>query len=737
MDHSPIKTALLGGISMLAATAVSAQDSHVIELEPIAIYGDRNAATVDQTQSSVAVIPEDRLGTPTAQMVTDTFRQTVNVTDGDFTESGFVIRGINSEGLTPGGAGAPLASIYIDGVQQTAEAARRGQRGLFDSEQVEIYRGPQSTQSGRNALAGAIYIRTKDPEFGPASGKAQLTYGENNKKQVGLAYGATLTDNLAFRLSGEWSEKDSDLNFPSYEQYPYYDDLATDEYHTIRAKLLWRPTHSEDTEVLFSFARSYDSPDSDLIAGPSRVPGSGVTYADRRGDIWGSLTPPTLGVTPLPIFQDVRDTTVDNFGIEVTHNFDNGITLTALTSLSVSTTDRRSINFGTNEPVFAPGFPPFNPEAWNNVGAFDQRILSQEVRLNYETEGLRWVAGVYAADEKNEGRRDQFFINTTTFSTLENTSTRNEANINNYALFGEVIYEFAPNWNVIAGGRLEYYKQEQTASSSTTDFFTNANTTSASASSHSESEFIPKLGVTYDIDSNNTVALVYQEGYRPGGSGFQFSSGTAYSYDAENAKNLELSWRGALMGGRLRAGASLFYQDWDNQQIEIWETPGDPSSSIIRNAGESKSYGGELELSYLATDSLDIYAAVGLLKTEFEDFSLRGGAVDFSGQAFSNAPEQTVVLGFRWGEEDGWFAGGNVKYVADSLSRIENTSNRSELDSYTTVDAEIGYTWDHGLSISGYATNLFDEEYFTYEASGSTGALGARREVGVRLSKTF
>lgn len=157
--------------------------------------------------------------------------------DGPQTESGFIIRGINSEGLMPGGNSSPLASIYIDGVQQTTEATRCGFKGLFDVEQVGVYRSPQSTLSGRNALAGAIYLQSKDPEFF-TSGAAQLTYGEDNRRQVGLAYGGALSDSFAFRLTGEWSKKDSDLNFLTYEQFSRLSDLDIDEYYTIRGKLL-------------------------------------------------------------------------------------------------------------------------------------------------------------------------------------------------------------------------------------------------------------------------------------------------------------------------------------------------------------------------------------------------------------------------------------------------------------------------------------------------------------------
>lgn len=358
----------------------------------------------------MTVIPKDRVGTPTSQTVTDTFRQTVNITDGDLTESGFVIRGINSEGLTPGGAGAPLASVYVDGVQQTVEAARRGMRGLFDAEQVEIYRGPQSTLTGRNALAGAIYVRTRDPDFSGPNGQAQFTYGSNNKAEIGVAYGDTITDNLAFRLSAQGTSKDSDLNFPSYEKYPFHDDLGSEEYYTLRGKLLWLPTHSEDTQVLFSYVHSKDSPATDTVAGENWSPGFNLTYADKRGDIYGELAP---FLPALPAYQDVRDTTTDNLGLEINHRFSDAL---ELTSLSDSYTDRRSVNYGYTGSLETPS------EAWYVNGGFDQRILSQEIRLNYETDVVRWVAGVYGAKEKNTGKREQF-----AFGSL--TNTRVEADI--------------------------------------------------------------------------------------------------------------------------------------------------------------------------------------------------------------------------------------------------------------------------------------------------------------------
>ena len=52
---------------------------------------------------------------PAPATVRDAFRQMGNVSAGDWLESGFIIRGINSEGLVPGAAGAPLGKADFDG----------------------------------------------------------------------------------------------------------------------------------------------------------------------------------------------------------------------------------------------------------------------------------------------------------------------------------------------------------------------------------------------------------------------------------------------------------------------------------------------------------------------------------------------------------------------------------------------------------------------------------------------
>lgn len=685
-----------------------------VVLDPVVLHGDRTGATLGETQASVAVVSGDPVNAPANQTIHDAFRRVANVNAGDWTESGFIIRGINSEGLVPGGAGAPLASLYIDGVQQTTDGTRRGARGMFDTEQLEIYRGPQSTLSGRAALAGAMYLRTKDPEFA-RSGAAQLTFGTDKRRQAGVAFGDALGQNLAYRVSAEWSRKESDIDYPSYRRFDRYDDFVSDDYYTLRGKLLWLPTGDDLTRVLFSYSHTYDSPDYNDIAGPnwsSAAPG----YDARRGDLWGALVPDYylgLGVTELPAYQESRSAKVDNFGIEATHDISDTLRFTSLTGVSRSETRRPSINQGT------PG------EFLVVDGAFTQRTLSQEFRLNYDTPGFRWVAGLYGARLDNDAWRDSALLN--------HDQSRNSTDISNLAAFGEATYEFAPGWSLIAGGRIDWIKQKQDAF-----FMRDGTVTSDTSSEFDDTVVLPKIGLEYAFANGQTLSLTYQEGYRQGGAGIRSSDGVVYNYDPEYAKTVELAWRARFLQDRLTVAANVFHQDWDQQQIEVMADPADWNSAYIANAGKSRSRGAEVEVAWAATDEMNLFTSLGLLHTEFREFDLQSWGVDFSGRPFPNAPERTVALGFRWAQAEGWFAAAAARHVSSSYSRLEQgVAEPVELQPYTTVDAEFGYAWDQ-YRLTAYATNLFDKDYFTYEyGPGALATLGDRRELGVRFDIRF
>jgi iron complex outermembrane receptor protein len=212
-------------------------------------------------------------------------------------------------------------------------------------------------------------------------------------------------------------------------------------------------------------------------------------------------------------------------------------------------------------------------------------------------------------------------------------------------------------WRLIGGGHID---QDQDAWAAN-DCFT--------STSYTDTVFIPKQRVEYDVAANQTLAIVYQRGYRPGGSSIYVADGSQYSYDPEWTNVVELSWRARLLDNRLRVAATAFYQNWEDQQVEIQDDLTDWQTARVVNAGKSTSYGGEVELAYQATSRLQVLSSIGLLHTKFNDFEI--GSTDYSGLPFPAAPEQTVALGYLWGGDTGWFSLGNVKYTNSFMSRLE------------------------------------------------------------------
>lgn len=674
------------------------EDSGVLRLAPLQVYGAKTTTVLEDTLASVSVVTEEEIEKRQLGSFREAFRTMGNVMDGDWTDAGFVIRGINSEGLTPGGA--PLASVYVDGAQQTVQGARRGARGLWDVEQVEVYRGPQSTLSGRAALAGAVYVKTKDPVF-EREAKVQSTVGTDST--VGGAFMANtpvLDDQVALRISGEYETSESDINYPDYESFDRYDEFSEDEYYQLRGKLLVQPNSMPDTSGLLTYSFSHDSPSIRDVAGP----GLGFDYGDKRGDF------------NLPVFSEARTAETHNLSFELTHDVNSMLTFTSLTTYSGTDLNRPSVNEGTAG------------ETNITRGTQEQYVATQELRANYASGRWAGVLGVYLAKEES----DVGYQRPDYFGRSDVSETNSEAF--NVALFGEATYEFVPSWKVLAGGRVDYTDE-------TNDSFFSRNGVAVTdrSTSFDETVFLPKLGLIKDLAPGHTLGFTVQQGFRSGGAGVQSSTGEAYTFDAEKAWTYEASYKGTFLDGRLRTSANVFFMDWSDQQVEVQEDPTDFNSSRVTNAASSTTKGFELEGTYLFTPGFSTFASIGYVDTEFEEFE-DASLGDLSGMPFPEAPEWNLAIGGFYEHKNGFFVGADAKYVSEFLSRLDFAPHEY-VDSYWVANAQAGYQTG-GLRLTVFAENLFDEEYFVYESKDTSGqsvaaTLGAGRVIGVTASLKF
>ena len=115
----------------------------------------------------------------------------------------FQIRGI---GERSGYEGTPNSSVgfLIDDIDFSGQG---GIASSYDIQQVEIYRGPQGSRMGANALAGLIYIKTNDPED-IFEVKANLTFGDFGRKDFGGSINIPINEKFKYRFSFKKEDMD-------------------------------------------------------------------------------------------------------------------------------------------------------------------------------------------------------------------------------------------------------------------------------------------------------------------------------------------------------------------------------------------------------------------------------------------------------------------------------------------------------------------------------------------------
>jgi catecholate siderophore receptor len=87
-------------------------------------------------------------------------------------------------------------SIFVDGVRDLGSISR----DVFDTEQIEVVKGPDGTIFGRTTPTGAINMVSKQPT--PTDHvAAQFSYGSGNQRRVTADWNDRLGDHAAFRLN--------------------------------------------------------------------------------------------------------------------------------------------------------------------------------------------------------------------------------------------------------------------------------------------------------------------------------------------------------------------------------------------------------------------------------------------------------------------------------------------------------------------------------------------------------
>jgi outer membrane receptor protein involved in Fe transport len=651
---------------MATGTVASQQDdssgADEETLSTVIVTAGKISRSLLDTPTSVSVLSardlERRAGLMTSK---DLLEYTPNISVVGTGNQAPTVRGVDGTGAAKGAdafyAGSrPRLNVQIDGRPASYNEVTFADPALWDVAHVEILRGAQSTLQGRNAIAGTIITKTKDPTFEP---EAVVRVGGGNFEQrrySAMVSGPLAGDSVAFRLAGDYYAKQTFVD--GFQPYPGVDDPGEIRGLNLRGKLLFEPKSIQGLRTLLTLNHSdYTSPQTENVYRP---------FADRNSEF------------PLqPVFEPKTTSLI----ADTSYTLNEQLTLEGVLSATDLGVKRKS-------------------PAGSGIVDIDGHEYLFEPRVRFQGEGrLGGVAGVYLFRSQQDESID--------FPTPQAFDDR----ITTAALFGEGTLPLTDALDLIAGVRFEQEKHEREGGDQVAVVISLDETYRA---------FLPKLGLAWHVQENTTLGVVALRGYNGGGAGFSFdeNSGvfTNYQYDPEYVTTIELFARREALGGRLGLTANVFYSEYKDMQLSYDLTPTFSSdfAFVVRNADRAESYGAELGADWSIGSGFAAYGSVGLLRSRITRYPDSG----FQGNDQPLAPSFTATGGVTWRGDSGLEASFSGRYSGSYYSDLDNQP-RGKVDRYFVANAQAGYRLSRAR-IYASVENLFDSDKTLAVYSGAT-----------------
>lgn len=657
-----------------------------LTLSVVTVTGEKIQRSLQDTLSSVDVITSDDI----QQHADNDLQNIMARTAGVYTQPGnenWGIRGVPVSGFDSQGAGTMNGAItvFVDGASQTHRLVTLNPLHLWDVKQVEIFRGSQSTMQGRNSLAGAVVLKTNDPSYNTEFA-AQTNFGKYGERGTSFVANGTLVENtVAGRLAFDYQESNGYIRNKALDI-----DGNAKRALNARGKLLIQPT--EQLDVLLTLNRTEHRTGSETV---NAINGKPLYYkhflnTEERDEL-------------------DQDTAVAQLDYYLSDNW-------TLTSISSGTWSeyRAVLDFDSGIDR--------EREA---IRKHEQRLLSQELRLEYDSNNLTGFFGAYYATHTNEiDDRINLKISGVNDPAL---IALGDITIRNMALFGEMDWEFVTDWTLITG--LRYDHEENTSRFNYTDPLGFATVQTADVDT-SFNELLPKLGLSHQLNDNHLIGLTWQKGYR--GGGVDLSTSTEHlPYDPEYTSTYELAWRGSWLNGQVITNANVYHTDWRDQQVEISD---ENDIAFVANAAKARMRGVEFSADYDVNPALSLFMTTSYNDTEYENFIQDGQ--DLSGQEFPFAPEFKLTVGGNYTFVNGLRVGTDIIHQSDSITLgYDDDDNIIERDNdrVTLVNLNAEYPVSNKISLTGYVRNLFDQKYITNNQDDSSLDVGAPRTFGIAI----
>ena len=561
----------------------------------------------------------------------------------------------------------PSIGVVMDGIElsNVATAAL-----MFDTDQVEVLRGPQGTRFGASALGGMINIRGRQPGD-TFEADVNAGYGNLDAWFVSAAAGGPLSESLRGRIAIRQNSRDGfiDNDFLGRDNTQDVDELS------LRGRLIWDLT----PELSADFTTIYIDSDNGYDA--FSLNNSRTTISDEPGQDDQEI---------IALAGRLRYA-LGSFGeVQV---------LTTFTDSDES--------YAFDEDWVFRGFcdgvrcnPLFE---FTSTDAIDRERDQYSVDLRWlDSHGdWSWVLGAYTHHRDEDMARQRFGLFTSRYET------------HRYAVYGQLQFAATDRLSLRAGIRGEAFNDEYTDSFAF-DLQSNASFWSGD------------LGLEFAATDDTLIYATLARGAKPGGvntsatsvlpfiaTRFQTFVNDRRQFDTETVFNKEIGIKGRYFDERLSVRLGFFHTDRNDAQLEswLWDATTFVFIGMLDNVDDAENYGVEFEFDARLLPNLNLVSRVGYLETDVESMTVFDLDLDdfrlLEDRDQAKAPNWQYYFGLRWQALPALSASVSIEGKDDSFFGYYHNE---KLDGFTSLNLSLAYQW-RDVTVRAWSRNLLNTQY--------------------------
>ena len=683
-------------------------------LEEVVVTATKRAQSLQDVPMAVNAFNADTIETAGINDAGDlailTPALNINVNTNPFAAR-MVIRGVGTAQTDP--ALEPSVGLFIDGIYLGRTGL--GMSDLTDIERIEVLQGPQGTLYGKNTNAGAISVITKKPRFEKSEGYIEASVGNYSMNKLTASISGPLTQNLAYRLSGNINQRDG-----------YYDNSAGVDFNdaddwNIQGKLQWEPT--ESLSILLSGSR-----------------------VERDTTCCGADAVQDESVNNELVAQGLSPDSNDPYDYNVQSNADNRF---AMESDLLSMTIDYDTGWGAIKSITAWNDYSYRVDQDPDRSELDILTLSndkysgdsfsQELRFTASpNDNVDYMLGVFYLEQNTKRGGDEPFVfigdDIITIGSQQDLpfplpfnflvqpgdslTVDMDQDAETIAFFGQSTWHIGDQWHITGGLRWsdEEKKSDLFSQTYSTAFsyqilgasFLDSVSTPIDATLERSSDNVDwMLRAALDIGDDSMVYASAGTGTKSGG--FQTVNGAAddREFDDEDTTTYELGVKSTLLDARLRINAAAFYSEIENFQAQRQLETG--IGTYVSNESKVETSGVDLQVE--AAPMPNLVLSAGLLymhKYEITDGPEKGADLPFTAE-FSGTLAATLVFPLGDG---GVYWRTDYSYMDDHVTNVASAAQLrdADYDNRNLVNSKLGWRND-SWNVSIWGKNLTDDKY--------------------------